>query len=505
MLIIGIIVDPQQGAATRLIEDLGTLLSLEPALAPMEVVLLENPGETPASPTDPGSIQKLARRSGISLHWKSLDEQRSDAARGLFGNLTLSSGRQPIAIARTMLQRYVSQHHASQGFQRDPASVAWILDEDLRLTPMLERLEKGDYSLVQTIYALRQQGVDVAIAPIQGAPPLPSQSSIRVNLKDVLRHLERLEQLRPHDLWPDLSGENALARAHLQDYYYDFSHAHADAGETPFWLEPLHPHETAFDILARLASGLETLAAGQPLTRALRPGPAPLNLPPTVARGGNTLLLNPGLLAEIPNLAPCIEGRVTRRSDMVWARLARLLKHARIVQADIPVEQDRTGCGSSPFEASKLLDDVRGSALIAALDQALELNAWGEAPSPDAQPALEALSAAQSRYASHRAHRLSIIQSSEDEVRNILLALRLKLEGWEQQSPWDVPPFRFRTVIAQLQAGLNTLTQAYEQQEPILWQHLAPLQCSSEELSAVSEFLRGLMSAVHAYHRAIES
>ena len=128
MLLIGIIVDPQQGAATRLIEDLGTLLSLEPALAPVEVVLLENPGETPASPTDAGSFQKLARRSGISLHWKSLDEQRSDAARGLFGNLTLSSGRQPIATARTMLQRYVSQYNASQGLQRDPASAAggWV-------------------------------------------------------------------------------------------------------------------------------------------------------------------------------------------------------------------------------------------------------------------------------------------------------------------------------------------------------------------------------------------
>ncbi|MFM7201495.1 MAG: hypothetical protein ACKO6N_11950 [Myxococcota bacterium] len=168
------------------------------------------------------------------------------------------------------------------------------------------------------------------------------------------------------------------------------------------------------------------------------------------------------------------------------------------------MEQDRTGCGSSPIEASKLLDDVRGSALIAALDQALELNAWGEAPSPDAPPAEEALTAALSRYAAHRAHRLSLIQSSEDEVRGLLLTLRQKLEGWEQQSPWDVPSFRLRPVIAKLHAGLNTLTHAYEQQEPVQWLRLAPLPCPSEEIQAIDNFFRWLIPAVYAYPHALD-
>ena len=497
MLVVGIIVDTLQGAVARLFNDLAALLLLEPALAPLEVVLLENPVEAPLQATEPEGLRKLATQTGLIVHWKSRLEQRSDAARGLFGDLALSLGRQPIATARTMLQRYVSQY-----CQRDPSAVAWILDEDLRLKPMLQRLRTGDYSLLDTISSLRQRRVDVAIAPILGAPPLPSQSSIRVNLRDVLRHLERLEQLSPHAAWPDLSAANALARARLNDYYYDFSHAHEDAAETPFWLEPRQPNETALEILERLASGLTELVAGQPLTRGLSPGPVPLHLQPSVARGGNTLLLTPELLAEIPNLAPRIEGRVTRRSDMIWARLACLLKGAQLVQADVPVEQDRTGRGCSPFEASKLLDDVRGSAVIAAFDEALRLGAWGRSPDLRLCPSAEGMSQALSRYESHRAHRLRLIQSSEDEVRQLLLTLQQKVDEWQRHCPWALAATHLQTICTQLRSGLNTLTTAYELLEPVRWQVLAPLKCPSDELAAVSRFLTGLLPAVEDYRQA---
>ncbi len=65
-------------------------------------------------------------------------------------------------------------------------------------------------------------------------------------------------------IWPDRAAENARVRQALSEYYYDLSRAHEDAAP---------------------------VGSGAPLTR-----------------GGNTLVLNPGVLGAIPNLAPVLGG-----------------------------------------------------------------------------------------------------------------------------------------------------------------------------------------------------
>ena len=220
MLIIGIIVDPVHGAALRLLEDIVRLEQLDPALGPLHVVLLENPSE-PLSEAKPderrlhlcGVPDALingpaaeawerwrhnlgqVRAHGLRVECISRATQQADASAGFFGRMSLEAGRQPIAIARTMLQRYVAMRCLEVS-----GAVAWILDEDLRLTPLLTRNEQGKLSGL--IHELRGHNVDVAISPILGAPPLPARSSIRVNLTDVLRHLERMAELSPSDRWP---------------------------------------------------------------------------------------------------------------------------------------------------------------------------------------------------------------------------------------------------------------------------------------------------------------
>jgi hypothetical protein len=113
------------------------------------------------------------------------------------------------------------------------------------------------------------------------------------------------------------------------------------------------------------------LLEGAPITREIPESPALDADPSPLARGGNTLVLKPALLAQIPNVAPCIGGRVCRRSDMLWARLAVALEGARFTRAPIPALHDRSGPGRSSFDFDKLLDDARGSAVVAALDALL--------------------------------------------------------------------------------------------------------------------------------------
>lgn len=356
-IFIGIIADTANPEAVeRLLNDIDELLLLDPELGTADVVLLENP-----SADERGCMR--ARTSG-KLHVRMIHRrtQDEDHKRGLFGNVPLTSGRLPISTARTRLQRYLAQH------TQDDCGYAWILDEDLRLSPILEGIRAGKPTVSQHLQRLLNEGVDVAIGPILGAPPLPARSSVRVNVEDVVRHIRVCEQLGPHATWPDRSEENAEHRAQYPEYYYDFTFTQQDAGQIPFWIEPLFVGEKVVSVFERMVDAFPGLMDGIPITRdiPLRS----LQLQPSIglARGGNTFVLAPRLLGRVPNLVPHFEGRACRRSDMVWARLAAQIEGARFARVPLAAWQDRTGAGRSSFDSDKLLDDVRGSALIRSMD-----------------------------------------------------------------------------------------------------------------------------------------
>ncbi len=519
MLIIGIIVDPVHGAALRLLEDIVRLEQLDPALGPLHVVLLENPSE-PLSEAKPderrlhlcGVPDALingpaaeawerwrhnlgqVRAHGLRVECISRATQQADASAGFFGRMSLEAGRQPIAIARTMLQRYVAMRCLEVS-----GAVAWILDEDLRLTPLLTRNEQGKLSGL--IHELRGHNVDVAISPILGAPPLPARSSIRVNLTDVLRHLERMAELSPSDRWPDHRNDNARVRAQFPDYYYDFTHAHEDAANAPIWLEPLHADERVSEAFQRLCLGVEGLRFGQPITRGIHDDEGEHPLEPTLARGGNTLVLTPRVLNEIPNLAPRIAGRITRRSDMVWARLAALVGNVRIVRVSIPVVQDRSGPGISGFETAKLLDDLRGSALIAAMDKAFELRAWHKERILVTRPSPAAVQAALDAYEAHRTRRLHAIRESEIKVLALVSRLHDRLKLWTQEHHWFVESGNARLAAGALQRALQTLEAEYEVAGTLRGEHAFAC-CPEDEREAIWMFLECLLTELVAFRSA---
>jgi hypothetical protein len=477
-LVAGIIADTSNPAAVRrLLGDLGRLATLDPGLGRITVVVLENPAGAPV----PGALDD-ARVEGLVIHAIQSPGRLSSPRDGSIG-AAASTERLPIAAARTLVQR-----RAMDCLGGRPGA-AWILDEDLRLSPLLDAMNRGEPPLSQRVRELRAANVDVAIGPVFGAPPLPARSMARVNLEDIWRHLEMISKLSPDAVWPDRSPDNARVRRALPEYYHDLSRAHEDAGAHPMWMEREHAHETAASVLARLCEGLGGLLEGSPVTRGIPPDLALDAAKSPLARGGNTLVLRPGLLARIPNLALRVGDRVSRRSDMVWARLAVALESARFARAPIAVLQDRSGPGRSSFEPDKLLDDSRGSALVAALDSWL-----GEGPPAGRPPSAARESAARAAevYVDHARARFEAIRWSEERARALLdrILARVRSRGRDDDS---LHHGTHRASIGQLAEHASRLRAAYE----VRFAAGDP----GEERGAVERFLVGLPAEIEA-HRA---
>ncbi|MDI1443599.1 hypothetical protein [Polyangium sp. 6x1] len=472
-LVVAIIADTTfPDMAARLLGDIRKLADLDPGFASIDVLVLENPSSEP----DPGATLALSV-AGPRLHLISRSSQERDIEHGRFGRLRIEPGRWPIATARTLVQRHAFDHVRGTG-----ASV-WIVDEDLRLSPSFEAMARGEPSLSERIRRLRDRGVDVAIGPVLGAPPLPARSTVRVNLEDLRRHLDVVAELEPKAPWPDWSAENARVRRAFPEYYYDLTRAHEDAGAHAMWIERAHPGEPVHAAFARLAEAVGGLLDGIPSTRALPERPLLDSGPALLARGGNTLVLRASLLDTIPNVAPRLGGRVCRRSDMLWARLCATLEGARFAFAPILTFQDRSGPGRSSFDFDKLLDDVRGSALVSTLDDLIEHGALpGRAPLPESK-----LARALRVYVTRVQERLDAIHGSEVRVR----ALLDDATGVLRERPGFLRHPSHAATVERLLEQLTSLRAAYE--SPI--EPFVPF----VELADVEQFFQGLDEEIRAF------
>lgn len=438
-LVVGVIVDttkPQ--AAERLLGDLAAFAQLDQGFASMEVVLLENPSDRETrslqfNPTDKFTIHCVDRRI-----------QEVDRGRGVFGKQPMLPGRLPISTARTMVQRYAYEHA-----QHEHACV-WILDEDLRLEPLLDAIHAGKPGLSDIVARLRNERIDVAIGPVLGAPPLPARSSVRVNLEDVLRHLHVFDELGPRSLWPDWSRENARVRAHYAEYYYDFATAHDDPGHVPYWMEAQYVGETVESIFTRLVAAFPGLLDGVPVTRAIPNECENVASSFTLARGGNTVFVSPRLLARLPNIVPMFDGRACRRSDMVWARLAMHFEEARFARIPLAVWQDRTGPGRSSFDNDKLLDDARGSALVRAFDALIAEGALISGKHVSVDAARQAADV----FGQHLASRTEVIRRSEERAQNLLAQMSEYLSTMLQDRAFTVGKEQLRRHVTDLRKAM---------------------------------------------------
>ena len=352
-LIVGLIVNGSQPKRCfPLLEGLRRLAKHQKVRG-IEVVLLEN-GEA-------------AGFSRIVEHGKSLDLSlwpvKMGAQREALQALPLRpediTRKKPIAVARTLLQRFVFE--VSQARNYPPA---WILDDDFRLPEDLDEL-------VEAIFACRNSGIDVALGGNSGAAPVPASSLLRTQLVDITHFLQWANESHPDTEIPDVDTENHRWLRNRNDYHYDLSRSSTDRLETPFL--PHFDASTLANATGDLLQRAERIMAGEAISRPVVP---PVSCPPKQAkdsclRGGNTLVLDTTLLRDIPNMAPRIKGRPTRRSDMIWAANARFLFGKSIKAVSLPMSHDRSMERTDEDDTQRLVDDIVGYSFFRAYEETM--------------------------------------------------------------------------------------------------------------------------------------
>jgi UDP-glucuronate 4-epimerase len=326
--------------------------------------------------------------------------------------------RLPISAARTIVQRYalslalglrararVGNGAGGGGLSRNP--IVWILDDDKSLDPLraaqqaagrhaaaLEPRWEGKRILQRAIEVHEETGAGIVLGVDSEAPPLPALSCLRLQLVDVLAVLHAVSAAvaQGGSLESPLAPCSAVRRGPCltptacgADGYYDLSTARSDHLEVPvcpmclvasgcwgFCAELAAP-PTAGDALRLLSDFvIPKIAAGAMVTRPLV-APEVAAPVPSVLRGGCTFVFNLDAL-RVPNLAPFIGGRATRRSDMLFCIINRSLGVGCVRAPDLAVRHRRVCRDAAPNYSDALrtlADDVCGHAVYTAFDSML--------------------------------------------------------------------------------------------------------------------------------------
>lgn len=329
----------------------------------LDVLVLDN--GSPATELD--EVLRCARESGLRVAVVSESQQKTNAASGAFGKglTTRPEGRVGIALARTMLQRYLGTV-----LRADKDSFGWVLDDDMRVDSRAQQY-------LPWLPAFRKRGVAALIGAYEGASPNPPLNGIRVHLVDLLHNIQWLRGLGDCQVLPDRSAENAALRRRFPDYYYDLSRKHAGHLEMPHWLEPAVPGELVREAYSRVFAGAVGILKGEPLTR-----PIFANIPvnplesakDSVNRGGCTFILDYRTLEQTPNTILRFQGHEARRSDMMWAIVNRYYRRSNIKAVGFPVYHVGRIFGDPNLDIEKVQGEIVGSTFYAGLTDFLNKN-----------------------------------------------------------------------------------------------------------------------------------
>ena len=409
------------------------------------VVVVEN-GPLPGDGARPlHDLVERHRARGLDIELISIERQRQDWARGtLVDTPDPSAARMPIAVSRTVLNTYVARLA-----ERRPGHVAWILDDDKRLSVTVRC---GDATVeratpdIGALRELRARGVQVVIGPDTGAAPLPFTATLRMQLVDLAHHLAVWEGRPPHEPWLGATGADVAARSSLHDLHYDLSR-HTDHLETPLPLSPPADGLTCSDAAEMISRRIDRLLAGEqvfrPLTLEAEALPADAATP-SVQRGGSTIFFDPRHLLAYPQTIARLGDRHVRRSDMLVAMLMRDQMGLRIVMhAAAGVRHDRSSTKAAGPNDSTLHDDICGYALHRA---AVDLMA-ARRPEDRRRPLLawsaEELKRAERLVRKYTDERLAAFTLSAWRVSGLAEVARRRARAMASgDSPWSRGPSR---------------------------------------------------------------
>jgi len=416
-LVVGIAADGDEAGVARvtpLLEDLLTLQSDE-RVAALDVVIVEN--------GDGGGVLRsrvdAMIRRGLRCYLADVARQQASASAGFFGpGFVRRPGRVGISEARAITQRHVRR-------LMRPGSIAWILDDDKRLAPLVHedgRLIRRPFDVVGTIARLRAMGSAVVLGVDTGAAPLPAASTLRTQMVDLASNLAAMRALGPDALWPDGTEENLALAQEAPDFYYDLARPHTWHLERPFWFRAEPSGARVRDAFLQLCEKAPRVLAGEQVFRPLFvDGRAELTLRPSIRRGGNTLVFDADALVDVPQIVPSPDGRPTRRSDMIWALLNARIRGRRVDEAPFAVYHDRSDAAASALDPTTLIDDIRGYALCSTL-----VDVMGRWPAFEGPPDEMSL-LARDRYQKYLVERTAALVLSFHRARGAARAARLTL------------------------------------------------------------------------------
>ena len=374
ILVVGAITSPDTELTERLLRSLKRGIAVHEEVT-LKVVLLENGGSDELSRNSLQSLVDDALKQGTDVTVKTLEQQKSDAAEGVFeASQEQQLRRKSIALSRTMLQHYLFLEAKPL-----PGAVVWILDDDVVLeglacapdgTPQV-----ADVDYVSAIKELRKSGASIVLNEVTGDPPLPALGCIRTQLVDLYHNLHRLSSLTPDAPWPILSAENGRARLDSPDYYYDLSSSGTSHLERPFWFETQKEAVTAGEAFREMVGFLQGILSCKEVFRPLvqsSAGETGFALQPSTNRGPGTLVFDLQALREFPNAVPAVNGADLRRSDMVWSLLNHHGGGREVLQSRLSVRQVRCKNAPAQLDFTTMELDLLGFAFYSSLRDLLQ-------------------------------------------------------------------------------------------------------------------------------------
>ncbi len=344
-LVVGTIIDgARPDRALPLLDGLARL-GASAGVRSLDVVLLEN-----GSRRGFDGVVTAASRLGLRAWPVGLDAQRELAREHALLPTDLTDTKS-IAVARTLLQSCVREVAS-----RLPGAVAWIVDDDHRLPTDSRVLDH----FVTQIARAKQAGFAVALGGNTGAAPVPSSSTIRVQLVDLAHFLHAAATHSPTDATDDPFVRNHRWRRARRDFYYDLARSETDRLETPF--SPAPQDATWGTAVAHLRGRLRRILAGELVTRELPSvsGDVVAGARPSCLRGGNTFVFDLDLLRTASNMSPRVGERPIRRSDMLWAADAAHVHGRRVVAIPLALSHDRSSEPEDQDDSRRLVDDILG-------------------------------------------------------------------------------------------------------------------------------------------------
>ena len=392
-LVIGVCSDSNSTRIKSLLEDLAVLsespTSQDALGIDIDLVVLEN-GPLKSNPSPLSEVVAWARSSlGLKITLIPPERVEKDYQRGIFPHMDFDQlpsqhFRSPIAVTRTLVQKYLYSLWRSYVIIRGESSLkrkvsfgSMIFDDDKRIldpSSFKKALKDG----------LTKNTVSASFFPDEGSPPLPILFSLRTQLLDLSHNLQSMLAFEknhnncplPRTLVLEMAQSNREFLSRCPQLYHDLSTLHTNHLEKPFWVIDFATESPKPEtIIGYLSEKAKMVCVGGSIARPVVPLSSGV-IRHGDGRGGACFVTDSDLLA-VPNTVPVFSGLCARRSDFMWAWLCRQRGARTIRHLSAPVSHVRN---CLPFEinerenmekkreelATQVIADILGSSVFRA-------------------------------------------------------------------------------------------------------------------------------------------